>query len=162
MKYVLDTNIFISASQRHYRFSFLPGFWFWIIEQEKKKLLCSFEECGKELRNFDDELANWAKKNKHLFLPPRQGYEKSLKLVADWSNNSDRTNEVKNRFMAGVDFKLIAFAHSESLSLVTEERPEPTQKGKIKIPDVCNDLGISWISPWDMFEKEKANFGEFI
>lgn len=158
MKYVLDANVFISGAQRHYKFQFMPGFWDWVLQKHSFETLCSFKPVQDELLNYGDALSDWVKVNQDLFLPPSQMIQGSLEKLSHWTASSDRTARAKNNFLDSVDYQIIAFAHSENLTVVTEERPEPLAKGKIKIPDACEALGVNWISPWDMLEAEGARF----
>ncbi|MBL7488214.1 DUF4411 family protein [Frankia sp. AgB1.9] len=43
-------------------------------------------------------------------------------------------------------------------SVVTNEKPEPGSKKKIKIADACNAVGVRWTNSFQMFKQEKARF----
>lgn len=60
MDYLLDANVFIEATRRHYGFDFCPAFWDWLVQANEGGRVFSIERVGLELRAGADELAEWA------------------------------------------------------------------------------------------------------
>jgi len=54
MSYVLDANVFMSASRLHYGFDFCPAFWDWLVAANKAKRVFSIERVANELASFVD------------------------------------------------------------------------------------------------------------
>ena len=44
MPYLLDANVFMSASRLHYGFDFCPAFWDWLIESNQAKRVFSMKK----------------------------------------------------------------------------------------------------------------------
>lgn len=52
MTYLLDANVFISASRLHYGFDFCPAFWDWLVESNQAKRVFAINNSGNgSLRN---------------------------------------------------------------------------------------------------------------
>ena len=60
MAYLLDTNVFIEARNRHYGFDFCPAFWDWIDHAHHAGTVFSLDKVAIELDAVDDDLATWA------------------------------------------------------------------------------------------------------
>ena len=50
MSYLLDANVFITASRLHYGLDFCPGFWDWLIERNAAEQVFSIERVPTRLR----------------------------------------------------------------------------------------------------------------
>lgn len=60
MPYVLDTNILIEAKDAYYTFDVCPGFWDWLITQNRDGVVYSVPAVNDELQRGNDELSRWA------------------------------------------------------------------------------------------------------
>ena len=60
MAYLLDTNVFVEAKNRHYGFDFCPAFWEWIASANGNGRVFSIEQVRGEILRREDELADWA------------------------------------------------------------------------------------------------------
>ncbi len=60
-------------------------------------------------------------------------------------------------FLKEADPWLIAHAKDNNYVIVTHERPSQSTT-KIKIPDICNGLGVKWINTFEMLRDENAKF----
>jgi hypothetical protein len=69
--YLLDSNVFIQAKNRHYDFDFCPAFWDWLLLENEKRNVFSIDKVKDEIITGDDELTNWVKNNTsdQFFLP---------------------------------------------------------------------------------------------
>jgi hypothetical protein len=54
------------------------------------------------------------------------------------------------------DYQLVAYAHAHGHVVVSHERAEPNRKNRVKIPDACVALGVSYTSPFDMLRQTSA------
>jgi hypothetical protein len=55
MMYLLDSNIFIEAKNRHYGFDFCPAFCDWLVRENTASRVASVESVSEELRDGSDE-----------------------------------------------------------------------------------------------------------
>jgi len=62
LQYLIDANIFITASRTYYDFDFGNSFWDFLVEQGKKEIIASIDKVLNELKKGDDKLKEWATK----------------------------------------------------------------------------------------------------
>ncbi len=60
MGYLLDSNVFIEAKNRHYGFDFCPAFWDWIDQTHADGVVFSVDSVRIELLAGNDDLTFWA------------------------------------------------------------------------------------------------------
>jgi hypothetical protein len=56
----------------------------------------------------------------------------------------------KAHFARGADGWLVAYAKTQGLTVVTEEKPNAVIQRKVPIPNVCTAIGVNWIDTFDM------------
>jgi hypothetical protein len=156
-KYVLDANVFMQAHRQWYRFCFCQGFWAFIIKQQQNGVITSIDRVRDEISP-GDALHAWIKNiaPKSLFAS-----SKSTKVaqrygeVATWVMSNDKyTPPAKNEFMGEADGWIIAYAWANDMIVVTHEVPSK-EKGKVKIPDVCQHFKIPYCNTFKMLEDLK-------
>lgn len=160
MVYLLDANVFIQAHRLHYGFDFCPAFWDWLIQKNDEKVVFSIEAICNELTRGDDDLSNWVKSHKkELFLLPDQITVSKFSVVSQWANNPTLNYQQTaiNEFLSVGDYFLVCHALGHQMTVVTHEIASNSKK-KIKIPDVCQALGVPFLSPFEMLRREKASF----
>ena len=158
MKYCLDTNFFIEGWNKYYSPDFCPSYWDVIDDLGKSGLLFVNQEVKKEIDRVDDSLTQWFKNKEYLVKPINDDVQKCLKEI--YSKNPDHkylANNTKSRSLA--DPWVIAHAMVENATVVTKEYLSESQNPqKIKIPDVCNNMGVSWIDDFEFIRQLKLIF----
>lgn len=158
MKYLLDANVFIQAKNLHYGLDFCPAFWDWIIESNQAGLVYSIDKIADEIHSGGDELTEWAESNgKSIFLSTDSDVISKLGEVSNWVKKQDFEVAAMNTFFQVADYYLIGHALAKEATIVTHEIPADSKK-KIKIPNVCSGLNISFATPFAMLRKERAHF----
>jgi hypothetical protein len=156
--YLLDSNVFIEAKNRHYGFDFCPAFWDWVVAEHGNGTVFSVEQVEEELLAGEDTLSTWAQgRGSQFFVPPDAQVATSLSTVATWARGADYTDGAVSQFLQAADFYLVAHAHANQCVVVTHERTDKGKK-KIKIPNACLELGVAFMSPYDMLRAEQARF----
>lgn len=85
MAYLIDSNVFISASNLHYGFDFCPAFWDWLAQMNANNRVYSVSAVYAELQPGADDLADWAKKRaSRLFIDPDAGTLAQYSRMQDW------------------------------------------------------------------------------
>jgi hypothetical protein len=162
MPYLLDSNVFIQAKNEYYGFDIVPAFWAWLIEANSNGVVYSIEAVGQELVDYEDELSDWAKERKKdgdFFLPPDEPVINSLKDVAEWVRAQTFAEAAVNEFLQAADYYLVAHALAHDFTVVTQEVFEPAIVRKIKIPNACEGLGVSWLNTYAMLRNEGVQLG---
>ena len=85
MTYLLDANVFMSASRLHYGFDFCPAFWEWLVESNSAGLVFSIDKVQGEIQAGADELADWSdERGQEFFLRPDEEVLTTLTKVSAW------------------------------------------------------------------------------
>lgn len=166
MTYLIDSDVLIEAKDRHYAFDFCPGFWDWILQQHVLRVVFSVKAIGDELKAGNDQLAVWtAKQGSKFFLPEDAKTVAAMAVVAKAVSNMavnkvPYTPAALNQFMSSGDYRLISHAKAHGHVVVTHEvgqkgSNQPSLK-RLKIPDVCNAVGVDCISPFKLLRDEGA------
>ena len=158
MPYLLDANVFMSASRLHYGFDFCPAFWDWLIEANRARRVFSIDKVEGEIRAGSDELVDWASKvGEDFFLRPDQESLDALAAISDWCSRQRYGIAALNTFLGGADSFLVAHALAHQHILITHEKPS-NSRSKIKIPTVCFGIGVTPMNPFEMLRRERARF----
>ena len=158
MPYLLDANVFMSASRLHYGFDFCPAFWDWLIESNQAKRVFSIDKVEGEIRAGADELVDWASNvDGDFFLKPDHEVLEALAVVSDWCSRQRYHPAALNTFLGGADCFLVAHALAHQHTVVTHERPS-NSLNNIKIPNVCFGVGVTPTNPFEMLRRERARF----
>lgn len=160
-KYLIDTNIFIESSNRHYAIDICPGFWDFMDEMSHlgnvKSIIQVYDEFTpdiEELKNFRERL-----KNRGFFLQIEDITPDSYNNVTTTLQKMGYVQQAIADFSAQADYFLIALALQENYTIVTQEaRTQAIAKTRIKIPNVCERLGIECIDIIEFLRHERAKF----
>lgn len=164
MAYLLDTNVFISASNLHYGMDFCPAFWDWIIREHKAGKVYSIEKVSGEIGDGDDELTAWAADlGDGFFQEPDESTLAALGAVSRWATDhaipgrGRYTPTAVSTFFQIADYYLVAQALAGKHVVVTHEVPSDSV-AKIKIPNACLGLKVKYMTPYEMLRRERARF----
>ena len=107
----------------------------------------------------DDDLARWAsQRGDGFFLKPDSQSVPALGTVAAWVNGHPRYSPAaKSTFLQIADYYLVAQALAGKHTVVTHEKPENSVH-RVKIPNVCIDLKVKHMTPFEMLRRERARF----
>ena len=146
-KYCLDANVLIQAWQKYYNPKFCPDYWKVLIELGKNGKIFIPELVYEEIVRTEDDLSKWLKTSKPITKHIR-------KILKDYPLLVDNT---KSRSLA--DPWVIVHALSENATVVTkEEKVTALNSKKIKIPNVCDNIGIRWINDFQFIEELEIKF----
>ena len=163
--YVLDSNIFVEAKQRHYAFDICPWFWAALVWHHGNGRVFSIDRVKAELTEFGDELSDWVANTMPdgcFFDTDMQPVHESYAEAVEWVNAQEQfTGAAKAEFadVDNADAWVIAFAKAMQLTVVTHEKANPDIKRKVPIPNVCEALGVSYIDTFAMLRALNAQFG---
>jgi hypothetical protein len=159
MAYLLDSDVFIQASNMHYNFAFCSAFWAWIDREHAAGKILSIDKVLDEIAEGQyGELKPWAEARQSLFVKSADSVQTAdcLTRVALWV--SQHYDEVGYRdFFKGADFRLVGYALAHNHILVTQENTRGG-KAKVKIPDACDAVGVKCYNTWDLLKAERPKF----
>ncbi len=163
--YVVDTNFFIQAHRATYPLDVASGFWNKVKQLASEGKIISIDKVKHEIYQNDDALKDWCLTNlPQDFFKPTDGIMNAYAKVAIWT--SSKSNFYKEsaieEFLAAdeADAFLIAFALNDLTQyiIVTQEISQSGRRNKIKIPDPCIEIGISFVNVIDMFRQLGETF----
>jgi hypothetical protein len=160
MKYLLDANTFIEAKGRYYGMTICPAYWLWLLQAYENNEIFSIDFVKEELVHYGDELSDWAKTHKHIFLPEsdiptQEAFATVVNIVNSMQHMKPGTHA---EFLGGADPWLIAKAMVTGATIVTHEQYNVHALKKIYIPNVCKPLGVKCINTFEMLHELEAEF----
>ena len=158
--YVIDASSLIEL-QRHNPVDVYPSVWASLEDLIKNGFLVSHKEVYKEISRKDNQLSEWAKKQKGFFKDPTN---KQIEIIKDILKKYPSI--VKIDVQNSADPFIIALAVEMTTTkqktlfpvkriVVTEEKLRGTQ---VKIPFICKYYNIDCIGVIEMFRTEGLKF----
>ncbi len=158
MAYLLDSDVLIRAKNDHYGFDLCPGFWAWLEQANASGVVHSVEAVYNEIVVGADDLAEWAKNHRAMFLPLTADEITAVASVNRWANDSQHYEAAaKADFATAADSFLIGHALAGGHTIVTHERVSDARK-RIPIPNAATENGVSVVDPFFMLRAEGAQF----
>ncbi len=157
-KYCLDANVLIQAWQKYYSPKICPCYWDLLNDLGTRSLIFIPEMVYEEIVRTDDDLSKWLKSSK---IPIKKIDEQVTKCLKDLysadPNHKYLVDNTKARSLA--DPWVIAHALKEKAIVVTkEEKITALNSAKIKIPNVCDKMNVSWINDFQLIEELGIRF----
>lgn len=156
--YCLDANVLIEAWQKYYAPSLCPEYWDVLNHYGKIGRIFIPEMVYDEIVRTQDELTDWLKKSSIS----RQKITSDVGLIlkkiyeADASHSS-LVDATKGRSLA--DPWVIAHAiHKKACVVTKEEKVTASNSKKVKIPNVCENMGVRCINDFQLLHELKVKF----
>jgi predicted nucleic acid-binding protein len=156
--YCLDTNVLIEAWQKYYSPKFCPSYWDILNELGRKEVIFVPELVFEEITRTEDELSAWLKKSKIPIHNINELVTKCLQnIYAKDPVHKNLVDNTKARSLA--DPWVIAHAINENATVVTkEEKVTALNSNRIKIPNVCDNMGVRWINDFEFIQELNVSF----
>ncbi|MGD9590607.1 MAG: DUF4411 family protein [Pyrinomonadaceae bacterium] len=154
MTYWLDSDVFIQAKNKPYKFNRVPQFWIFLSEKLDEGEIRVAKLTYQEITTGKDQLSDWAKlrKSKGMCVSPsKEVQEKYAEICTHVASSGYHQNQI-HEFLKGADGWVIAHAMVEGGTVVTQEVRDRT-KTAIKIPILCKALGVRCIDTYEMLDE---------
>lgn len=139
--YSFDTSAIINGRRDIYKPTTFGPIWDAIDEMILAGQVRAVDEVKRELKRKSDEATTWAMQRPGLFVPlSRQIQLATRDVLAKHPRLLGQGGGLRN----GADPFVIALAHARNGAVVTQETPRNLRKPRI--PDVCDDMGIPWMT----------------
>jgi len=157
-KYCLDANVLIQAWQKYYSPKLCPDYWTVLDQMGKEDRIFLPQMVYEEITKTDDDLALWLKKSNIPEYKIDGPVTEALKSIyAANSAHQNLVDNTKGRSLA--DPWVIAHAIKEKATVVTkEEKITALNTAKIKIPNVCDNMGVRWINDYQLADEMNIRF----
>lgn len=159
MRYLLDANTYIQAKNQYYGMDICPAYWDWLDTQFQQGTIASVDMIGRELKDGNDELADWARARPEHFIQnddaETQGVFSNLVqtvMVGDY-NQGNRDN-----FLAKADPWIIAKAKVIGATVVTHESIVAPNTKKVKVPNICQQFEVPCLNTFQFLRELNARF----
>lgn len=156
--YVLDANVFIESSKKHYAFDIAPTFWKGISNHAKSGLIVSIDRVYNEIARGKDQLFDWLKKNMESSFVSTDN-ENTVGVFTEmmvWVSASNHYKDsAKSEFAQVADGWIIAYAKANGITVVSDEKYNKDKKSKVPIPNICEEFKIPCIHTFELMRKLK-------
>lgn len=147
MLYLLDANVLIDANRDYYPIDRVPEFWNWLLHHGDQGNVKVPIEVVEEIREGRDNLTDWARSEEfqECVLFAEEVDPELVAAVIDQGYAPDLMDDQVEEL--GRDPFLVAYGLVDTADrcVVTTERSKPgRERQKRHVPDVCNDLSITW------------------
>lgn len=159
MRYLLDANTYIQAKNQYYGIDICPAYWDWLDLQFEQGMIASVDMIGRELKDGDDELAEWAKARPDHFIKNDDAEtQKVFAQVVQSVMAGDYNPGNRDNFLAKADPWVIAKAKSIGATVVTNEAFVDTNARKVKVPNICKQFDVPCLNTFQFLRELKAKF----
>ena len=157
-KYCLDANVLIQAWQKYYSSRFCPSYWEVLNELGNQLRIFLPEEVLNEITRTEDDLSAWLRRSAIPIRSIDAGVTKCLQeIYAKDQSHKTLVDSTKGRSLA--DPWVIAHAMNEEAIVVTkEEKVTASNSKRIKIPNVCDNMGVVWLNDFDFNTEVNIQF----
>jgi hypothetical protein len=156
--YCLDANVLIQAWQKYYAPKFCPDYWEILNDLGSQGRIFIAEEVFNEITRTEDDLCKWLKASKIPVRGITGNVTKCLQAIyAKDPLHKTLVDNTKARSLA--DPWVIAHAINENATVVTkEEKVTALNSNRIKIPNVCANMGVPWINDFEFISEVNIRF----
>jgi hypothetical protein len=152
VRYWLDSDVLIQSKNGPYGLDFAPTFWKWLERCISDGKIRSPMRVHKELTDYKDELAEWAKRRRAeglFFVDAGQSVQKVYQTIANHVTTTYVAAQAA-KFLAGADGWVISHAKESNGVVVTHEAAVNKNSKKAKIPNVCDHFKVPCMNLQDM------------
>lgn len=146
--YLLDANILISAANTFYKFSRVPEYWDWLKHHGEQGNVKLPQEIYDEITVGRDQLSDWMKEKacKEALCIKQTSNPRTVQHVLD-NGYGTNLNEVELEYIGKDPFLVAcAFSRPDRCVVTAEVLSQAKKRHMRKVPDVCDSLGVRWIS----------------
>ncbi|SRR5258705_13222594 len=156
-RYCIDANVLIQAWQKYYSPKFCTDYWKILSDLGKQGIIFIPQTVSEEIIKTDDDLATWLKQSGIPVHEIDSVVTKCLQdIYAKDPVHKYLVDNTKQRSLA--DPWVIAHAIKANACVVTKENKELASTTRIKIPNVCDNMGVLWIDDFKFIEELKLRF----
>jgi len=161
--YVLDSNFFIQAHRFHYPIDVAAGFWNKVKQLAEEGRVISIDKVKKELYDKNDVLEEWCRNNlPEDFFKDTSVVMAEYEQVTAWAMSRNYLPNALNEFLDAdeADAFLVSYCLADPANkfVVTQEVSAPNKQNKVKIPDTCIALNVSYVNTIEMFRQLGETF----
>ena len=139
MKYSFDSSAFINPWRRHYPPKHFPSLWTTIDDLIEKGDVVASEEVYYEIKQKDDDLLQYLKSRRKLFLPVDTKQQEVVGSIVNTFSDWIDPGSLKHK----ADPYVIALARIHGLAVVAYEKIRGPSN--VSIPGVCSHFHVPYL-----------------
>lgn len=155
-QFCLDTNIFIEPWTKYYSMDICPDYWEILDSLAHKGIIFCTMEVKREIEKTSDDLSEWFKYRPHFFRELNDRVFINIRKIYENPVHERLVDNTKSRSLA--DPWVIAHAMAEQATVVTKEFLEARTTKRIKIPNICQNLGVPCIDEFEFIRTVGISF----
>jgi len=157
-RFCLDTNVLIQPWQKYYSPAICPDYWEILSKLGAQGTLFIPQAVFEEIEKSDDDLLKWLKSSNIPILKVDSNVTRLLQSIYQKNEKHKYlVDNTKQRSLA--DPWVIAHALNENATVVTkEEKVTASNSNRIKIPNVCDNMGVSWMNDFQLVKELDLKF----
>lgn len=148
--YCFDTSAFMEPWNRWYPIHVFPSLWQGISDRINDGLIISPAEVRRELQGKNDTLYKWTRQHPALYVDEDDDV---FAYMQDEIFSIERFANIQEAGRNGADPLVISMAALTRRTVVTNEQRVPPNSAKIKIPTICEHLGVRWLRPLEFYQE---------
>ncbi len=153
--YCFDTSAFINSWRRLYPIDVLPSLWDRIDYLIASDRIKAPEYVLMEIARVSDELHSWVQTRPQMFVPALAGIQTRVSHII---NTYPAFLQERSPDGVWADPYVIALAQEQNRIVVTWETLADRNARRLKIPNICNALGVEWMNLLDLMRREAWTF----
>lgn len=159
MRYLLDANTYIEAKNQYYGMDICPAYWDWLDRQFALGTIASVDMIGRELKEGNDELADWVRERPDHFISNDDELTQTLFAdIVQFVMEGDYNPGNRDNFLAKADPWIIAKAKAIGASVVTHEAVAAVNTRKVKVPNICQQFEVPCLNTFRFLRELEARF----
>lgn len=159
MRYLPDANTYIEAKNQYYGMDICPAYWDWLDRQFALGTIASVDMIGRELKEGNDELANWVRERPDHFISNDDELTQTLFAdIVQFVMEGDYNPGNRDNFLAKADPWIIAKAKAIGASVVTHEVVAAANTRKVKVPNICQQFEVPCLNTFRFLRELEARF----
>jgi len=157
-RYCLDANVLIQAWQKYYSPTLCPGYWELLNDFGTHDIVFIPELVYEEITRTEDDLAEWLRTSSIKVARIDEEVTSCLqRIYAHHPSHLNLVDNVRGRSLA--DPWVIAHAMKEDATVITkEEKITAVNSNKVRIPNVCDNMGIRWMNDFALLQELEVRF----
>ena len=172
MKYILDTNVYISAYLTYYNPDICSSYWDVLKELGENGFIHSPKQVKEELVRKDDLLSKWSKSGNPcfftkdmegiatFFVKAKEAYKEIKALSTQQWQKKIRNYKLKEESISDEDMFVVATAlfykqhfPNEEVVIVTKETRTNHPNKPVRIPHLCDKLNVRCIDDFEFLKE---------
>ncbi len=161
--FVVDSNFFIQAHRVVYPLDVVVSFWDMVRQLASEGKIISIDKVRNEIYQNNDELKDWCQANlPDDFFKSTESVIEEYGRIVEWTiaKKEHYTQKAIEEFLDAdeADAWIVSYCFKYSYIVTTYETSQPDRKNRIKIPEPCESLGVSYLDTMEMFRKLEVKF----